>query len=117
MLNRHGFTKLLVEEMKKEGVLPKRKCTIKIAYKFMRSYQKAVIRALTEYGGAKICNWGTYALNTVPGGELVNPHNQKIYKYKETETPKFKFSKTLTRRMNLDCNLDDILGEEMYIKE
>lgn len=122
MLNRRGFAKLVAEEMKKEGVLPKRNCTIKMAYKFMRSYQRAVIRALVDYGGAKIRNWGTLSLVTVPGGELTIPQTGECYEYDEIETPKFKFSKSLARRMNLYQedyldNLDDVIGSEMYLPE
>lgn len=122
MINRKKFIKLVAEELKNEGFLRKRDCTIKIAYRFIRCYQRAVIRALVEYGGAKICNWGTYSLATVPAGKLVIPQTGKCYEYDTIETPKFKFSKSLARRMNLlqDDYLDDlndVIGDEMYLPD
>lgn len=113
MLNRYEFTKLVVQEIKKSGILKKRDCTISLAYKFIRCYQKAVLRALDEYGGVKFRNWGTYTMNVVPGGELENPQTGQIWEYEESVTPKFKFSKTLARRLEFLDDYDDILGEKM----
>lgn len=112
-MNRHQFSNIFAKELRNAGF---KSCTIVTAYRIIRVYQKAIIRALKEYGGLNFCNWGKYYFKTVPGGELVNQYTGDIWEFDDTETPVFTFSRSFVRRFYEYDDMDDILGKPMYIK-
>lgn len=116
MIAGRKFDKLVSEELKKEGFIRKRDCTIRIAHLFVRCYHRALLRALVEYGGVQIRNWGVCEMKLVPSRKINNPKMGKVYVSEEMETPTFKFNKRMARRLNMyqDCDLldlNDVVGD------